>query len=207
MANPKGLLLAMMEPPSALEEEFNDWYDTEHVPERAAIEGFETALRFVCVDGWPRYVAIYDLAYPEVLDEPGYLAVSHENFSPWTKRITTKVRGQYRAAGPQVYPGQAITGALARLVIMRFRGVQPSALEEIVEGMKRNFAGRAETSQVRVYRNDIEGRTDYLGIVDVQAPLASMEIDLRAFGASRAHIDLVNTYAPHWRRGPLRGVY
>jgi hypothetical protein len=31
----RGLRLAMMEPPPAVEEEFQDWYDTEHFPERA----------------------------------------------------------------------------------------------------------------------------------------------------------------------------
>ena len=35
----RGLLLAMMEPPPAMEEEFQDWYDTEHFPERATCEG------------------------------------------------------------------------------------------------------------------------------------------------------------------------
>ena len=35
--NPKGLLVAMMEPPAGFEEEFQDWYDTEHGPERMAL--------------------------------------------------------------------------------------------------------------------------------------------------------------------------
>jgi hypothetical protein len=63
----RGLLLAMMEPPPAMEEEFQDWYDTEHFPERATCEGFLTALRFICIDGWPRYLALYDLADTNVL--------------------------------------------------------------------------------------------------------------------------------------------
>src|SRR4029450_2653304 len=46
----KGLLLATMEPPANIEEEFQDWYDTEHFPERQTCAGFETARRFVCVD-------------------------------------------------------------------------------------------------------------------------------------------------------------
>ena len=62
-----GLLLAMMEPPPAIEEEFQDWYDTEHYPERATCEGFLTAHRFICIDGWPRYLALYDLADADVL--------------------------------------------------------------------------------------------------------------------------------------------
>ena len=32
-----GLLLVMMEPPEEMEEEFNEWYDTEHIPEREAV--------------------------------------------------------------------------------------------------------------------------------------------------------------------------
>ncbi len=54
MSEPFGLLLAMMEPPSNIEEEFADWYETEHVPEREAIEGFLSARRLVCLSGWPK---------------------------------------------------------------------------------------------------------------------------------------------------------
>ena len=85
MAN-KGFLLVTMQPPPALEEEFNAWYDTEHIPERAAIPGFETALRFVCLSGFPRYLAMYDLARQEVLETADYLRVAYERSSPWTKR-------------------------------------------------------------------------------------------------------------------------
>ena len=73
---PCGLLLAMMEPPSSMEEEFQDWYDNEHFPERAGTEGFATAQRLICVQGWPRYLALYDLASLAVLDGPGYAAIA-----------------------------------------------------------------------------------------------------------------------------------
>jgi hypothetical protein len=33
----------MTEPPAAMEEEFNPWYDTEHLAERLAITGFRSA--------------------------------------------------------------------------------------------------------------------------------------------------------------------
>ena len=38
----KGFLLVLMQPPPAFEEEFNAWYDAEHIPERCATPGFET---------------------------------------------------------------------------------------------------------------------------------------------------------------------
>jgi len=78
----KGFLLVTMQPPPAFEEEFNAWYDTEHLPERLAVPGFETALRFVCVSGHPRYLAMYDLTDPQVLDSPEYLKVALGNSTP-----------------------------------------------------------------------------------------------------------------------------
>src|SRR3974377_2434755 len=111
MAEPLGLLLASMEPPASLEEEFQDWYDTEHIPERAAIKGFLSARRFVCIEGWPRYIALYDLAHIGILKETGYMAVSGDKFSPWSKRILARVRGQFRAEGVQIHPGEATYAA------------------------------------------------------------------------------------------------
>jgi hypothetical protein len=57
--NPLGLLLATMERPPAIEEEFQDWYDAEHFPERRDCDGFLTAGRYICRDGWPKYSALF----------------------------------------------------------------------------------------------------------------------------------------------------
>jgi hypothetical protein len=43
----KGLLLTITEPAPRDEEEFNAWYDTEHLAERLAIPGFLSARRRV----------------------------------------------------------------------------------------------------------------------------------------------------------------
>ena len=94
----KGFLLVLMQPPPALEEEFNAWYDTEHIPERLSVPGFETALRYVCTDGAPRYLAMYDLACPGVLDSPAYLKVGFDNASPWTKRVTSRGESWFDSA-------------------------------------------------------------------------------------------------------------
>ena len=194
MAN-KGFLLVTMQTPPAFEEEFNAWYDTEHLPERLAVPGFETALRFVCLSGHPRYLAMYDLARPEVLDSPEYLQIAFENSSPWTSRVLQRVR-VYRAAGRQIHPGTAITGTSSRVQLLRFRNRSASAADAIVAGMRSNFEGRAETVQVRVLAFEDRGATDFLGFVEQRAPSAS-SLDLKAFGAHADAIDLVNTYAPY----------
>ena len=65
-----GLLITMTEPPPEMEEEFNAWYDTEHLPERLAIPGFLSARRWVARDlepGKGKYFATYELKTPGVL--------------------------------------------------------------------------------------------------------------------------------------------
>lgn len=207
MSGNKGFLMVTMEPPATLEEEFNDWYDTEHLPERERIPGFESARRFVCVSGWPRYVAFYDLEDPGVLDRAPYRAISGSNFTPWSKRILTRVRGLYRALGPQIHPGNAIIGPSTALVLLRFGNVRAGDATAAVEGLRRNFESRRETTQVRAFQSEEQGRTDLIGLVETRAVVQEPKLDLEAFGRAAQHLDLVNTYAPYFARGRLAGVF
>ena len=191
----KGFLLVLMQPPPAFEEEFNAWYDTEHVPERVAVPGFETGLRYVCIDGHPRYLAMYDTDSPEVFDTEGYLAVSFGRASPWTRRVTSRVR-VHRYAGRQVYPGNAVTRPAARVMLLRFRNLPATAEPSVISGMRANFEERNETLQVRVFAHDAGAGFDYLGFVELRGP-SSQPLDLTRFGASADALDLVNTYASY----------
>ena len=193
-----GLLFATMEPPANIEEEFQDWYDTEHFPERQSCPGFLTAHRFVCIDGWPRYLAMYDLADVEVLRGEGYRKIAHERYSAWTHRIIPKVTGQYRAEGVQVYPGTALhgkAGPSARTTVLRFRGVRDEP--GLVEGLRKAFEGRAQTVQLRVFRVAPAESGDYLAMVELRAPI---EADVAALGAAGANVDMINTYVVYSRQ-------
>jgi hypothetical protein len=191
----KGFLLVLMQPPPTLEEEFNAWYDTEHIAERLAVPGFETALRYVCIDGAPRYLAMYDMASPEVLNSPAYLKVAFDNASPWTQRVTSRVR-IYRSFGEQVYPGTKLTGRAARVLVLRFRALPFAAQDIIIAGMRANFESRPQTLQVRVFAYDTGAGVDFLGFVEARAALDGV-LNLEAFGDCRNALDLVNTYTPY----------
>src|ERR1700730_11089960 len=105
----KGFLLVLMQPPPTTEEEFNAWYDTEHIPERLAVPGVETAIRFCSTTGAaPKYLAMYDLSAASVLDSDAYRKVAGDNSSPWTRRVTGRTN-VYRSVGRQIFPGSAIT--------------------------------------------------------------------------------------------------
>ncbi|KAI0634623.1 hypothetical protein C8Q77DRAFT_1113577 [Trametes polyzona] len=71
---PEGLHFVYSEPGTAVAtEEFNDWYDNEHVPLRLAVPGFKSWSRWIAVDGQhPAYATIYDLASPSVVTGAPY---------------------------------------------------------------------------------------------------------------------------------------
>lgn len=191
----KGLLLVLMQPPPTLEDEFNAWYDTEHIPERLAVPGFETGIRYVCISGAPKYMAIYDVENTDVLSSPDYLRVSFDNASPWTKRVTSRVQ-VYRSAGAQVFPGNLITRRAPRILLLRFRGLPESAGSMIVAGMRSSFEKRPETLQVRVFAQEAESGIDFLGMVEASSD-TSTQFDAAAFGDCIQALDLVNSYAAY----------
>ena len=52
------------------DDEFNAWYDSEHIPERAAVPGFLSACRYVCRSGFPRYLAEYQGRHFDYINQP-----------------------------------------------------------------------------------------------------------------------------------------
>lgn len=107
MTTNMGLLLTLTEPTEAMEEEFNAWYDTEHMAERLSIAGFLSARRWQrdCAPGEGKYLATYELTSEDVLQTPGYLAYVGDNFTPWSKRCLGKLRVFRRWACEQTVPG------------------------------------------------------------------------------------------------------
>ena len=114
-----GLLLTMTEPPPAMEEEFNAWYDDEHLAERLAITGFRSARRWVAgvAPGEGKYLATYELDSPAVLQSPEYLA-RFEGATPWTRRCLGSAVLFKRWACEQTQPGTAEPHPLAKALLM-----------------------------------------------------------------------------------------
>ena len=109
----KGTLIAAMKIGNAAADEFHDWYDTEHVPERERVPGFLLCRRWLGADDPRVSVATYDLESVGVLQTPGYLAIGGDNLSPWSKRITARVERLMRFEGDQILPGEVLPPANA----------------------------------------------------------------------------------------------
>jgi hypothetical protein len=115
----KGILIAAMDFSDVAADEFHDWYDLEHIPERLRVPGFLNAERWIGSANPKASVALYDLDTVGVLHSAPYLAVGGANGTPWTKRVTGRTKSIIRLEGEQVRPGDATApeGAAALLLI------------------------------------------------------------------------------------------
>ena len=97
MAGTRGnhLLAVYVGIPSEIEDEVNTWYNTQHLPERLAIPGFQSAARYVSLAGTPKHMAFYELAHASVLETPAYKRLG-ENPSDWDKRILPNIQVEAR---------------------------------------------------------------------------------------------------------------
>jgi hypothetical protein len=101
----KGVLIAAMDFSNVAEDEFNDWYDTEHIPERQRVPGFLICQRWIGTENPKHSVATYDLESLSVLRSPPYQAIGGQNLSPWSKRVTARCQRLLRFEGDQILPG------------------------------------------------------------------------------------------------------
>jgi hypothetical protein len=67
-------------------EEFYEWHNREHMPERVGIPGFVRGRRYIAKYGHPEYFTLYEAVSPEVLSGQDYFNRLN-NPTPWTKRV------------------------------------------------------------------------------------------------------------------------
>jgi hypothetical protein len=82
----RGLLAVWTDIAAPIEDDFNRWYDEEHLAERLGVPGFLNARRYRALQGTPKYFALYDTVDAQVLQSEPYLRVSN-NSTPWTQRV------------------------------------------------------------------------------------------------------------------------
>ena len=79
-----GVILVSMNIDPAHEDEFNDWYNMEHIPHFNRLAGVIAARRFRAIMGNPRYVALYHVESTDIYATPGWVAA---NQTPWILRM------------------------------------------------------------------------------------------------------------------------
>ncbi len=79
------IVLGFMKVAAEAEDEFADWYETEHMPGLAALPGVLSAARYRAIDGdGPAYLALYRLEELTVSQSPQWMAAAR---TPWSARM------------------------------------------------------------------------------------------------------------------------
>lgn len=99
-----------------VESEFNDWYQTEHVPQRMQIPGFLSARRYRAMSDSQTYMALYSCTEAAVLDQPQYKEILVEP-TPLTKKMMPHFRNMVRSVCDETWT--AGTGLGGEAVVIR----------------------------------------------------------------------------------------
>ena len=100
-----GLLLVFSDVAPEHDEEYNRWYNEEHIPERLSIPGVLDAARYEAVQGGPKYLACYELDSHEAWYSEEWQKWLNEP-TEWSRRMspsvigTEYVRNLYRRVHP-----------------------------------------------------------------------------------------------------------
>ena len=101
----RGLLMVFTDVPPEVEDEYNRWYNEEHIPERLSIPGVLSAARYEALQGGPKHLAAYELENSDTYNSDIWQNLLN-NPTDWSKRmsptvVATKfIRNLYR----MIYP-------------------------------------------------------------------------------------------------------
>jgi hypothetical protein len=91
----QGMLFVWTDVDSTHEDDFNRWYDTEHVKERVAIPGFVSGARYQGTQGSRRYLGLYRTTSLAVFQTTEYQeAVQHQ--TPWSVANLARMQNPMR---------------------------------------------------------------------------------------------------------------
>jgi hypothetical protein len=83
-------------------DDFHQWHNREHMPERVGIPGFGRGRRYVAVTGTPEYFNLYEAESAEVLGGQDYLNRLNAP-TEWTRRVVPSFRNVSRSICRVVY--------------------------------------------------------------------------------------------------------
>ena len=98
-----GLMLVFVDVPSEHEEEFNEWYNTEHLQELMSVPGILNCARYEAVKSGPKHLAVYEFENAQVIDTDAF---KNRPITPWAQKVgpraiaTTRINNVYEMIHP-----------------------------------------------------------------------------------------------------------
>ena len=115
-------------------QEFYEWHNREHMPERMGIPGFRRGRRYIAVRGTPQFFCFYEGENLDVVAGPDYLQRLN-NPSEWTRRMMPYFRNMSRSVCQLWYsvgPGEGGFVATLRFSGQDLQAVGDTALPDVI---------------------------------------------------------------------------
>ncbi len=115
-------------------DDFHEWHNREHMPERVGIPGFRRGRRYVAISGAPEYFNLYEADSAEVLAGQDYLNRLNAP-TPWTQRVVPAFRNVARSICRVAYTQGVGSGGV--LLTLRF-AIEPARRDALVDALRRS---------------------------------------------------------------------
>jgi len=135
-------------------DEFYEWHNREHMPERVGIPGFRRGRRYVALSGAPEFFNLYEADSPEVLAGQDYLNRLNAP-TEWTRRVVANFRNVARSICRVVHTSGVGSGGV--ILTMRFDIDAPHrarAIEALTRSLLAPLAFRLGVSGVHLLLAD-----------------------------------------------------
>jgi hypothetical protein len=158
-------------------DDFHQWHNREHMPERVGIPGFRRGRRYVAVAGTPEYFNLYEADSAEVLGGQDYLNRLNAP-TEWTRRVVPSFRNVSRSICRVVYTAGVGQGGF--MLTQRF-DVGEAQRPNVVEALRQRL---------------LPPLADNKGIAGVHLCLADESISKVETAEKKARADM--TQVPTW---------
>jgi len=95
------LYLVHTDIPDHIVDEYNEWYDKEHLPRLVTVPGVVRARRYTAVSGGPRYLTAYELTDQNAFESPEGLKARK---TPWTEKMRSLFQNTRRSMCRLILP-------------------------------------------------------------------------------------------------------
>jgi hypothetical protein len=154
-----GALAVWNDIPDELEDEYNNWYTNQHLPERVGIEGFRRGRRFVRLpDGGAgqKYFTLYETESTATLRSAPYIE-RLDDPTEWTKQVAPAFVNSIRTACAVTTSVGQGTGGLATTVEFGARSGQETALRTwLSDDLLPKLVQDADIVAAHLFESDLE---------------------------------------------------
>jgi hypothetical protein len=149
-----GILLVQNDVVEGSEEEFNRWYQQEHLSDRLGVPGFNSARRYRGIDAQPAFMAVYECESIGVLSSQAY---RERLASPtaWTRKVMPSFRNMLRSACRQTWSaGDGLGGWAIVAPCKPVPGGEGAARRFIAEHLAQALMQSAATVRLSLWEAD-----------------------------------------------------